>query len=329
MGLTPDCPPKWGYVDPDIIPPKPKFSCMSKHTTVRKGFGRFMLEWEPVTFEEKLSPYPPLPNAAYDFLSRNLSTTPPSTPSLDGAALVKEYILIQNAEDKRLIREGSTSLGELIAEKIDWSLKLYNGGELGISGTPSVCIAPWRRDLVTAIDNAKEVGQEPFEMCNKYQKRHIPWGRQWHYKIEIHALACSRSGSRQKILTNHGTPLSTTSTKAVRFEERDQGRVLNQDRRVWDKEFHEPTEEWKAIGRRGGWWKCRTGNCDGEANVPMVESNCRLCHRAKTEEEAAEARILNDATEKIRIQLWIEQCMKSQMEKDKAVVQAQMRHSLE
>jgi hypothetical protein len=43
---------KWGYADPEIIPLKPNFSRMSEHTTIHKGFGRFMLEREPANFEE-------------------------------------------------------------------------------------------------------------------------------------------------------------------------------------------------------------------------------------------------------------------------------------
>jgi hypothetical protein len=118
--------------------------------------------------------------------------------------------------------------------------------------------------------------------------------------------------------------------KAVRFEEREQGRILNPDRRTWDNEFHEPPDGWKAAGRRGGWWKCRTGNGEGEVDVSMAERQCRLCHRAKTEEEAAaEARIMDDAAEKMRIQNWIEQLMKTQMRKDKAIVQIRIRHGLE
>lgn len=50
----------------------------------------------------------------------------------------------------------------------------------------------------------------------------------------------------------------------------------NPDAPVWDLEFHDYSKKWRALGRRGGWWKCR----DGE-DATDVERECELCHDEK------------------------------------------------
>jgi hypothetical protein len=329
---------KWGYADPEIIPPKPIFSRMSEHTTVHKGFGRFMLEKESVVFEERVPFYPPLPNAAYNSLNKNTEPrgTPATTSSFDGAAFVKDYILKKNADDERLAREGLveeeiSSLGEQTAEKIDWTHRLYNGGGISVQSTPGFCVAYWRTDLVTAVDKAKGLSEEPFEMCNKCQQRHIAWGPSvaMHDRDTCHSRLPAWFPAEE-----FGEPWNAfkqITNKVVRFEEIEQGRLLDPNRRVWDKSFHEESDEWTALGRiKGGWWKCRTGDCEGDTDVPMAERRCRLCHRAKTEEEEAlDARIKRDAEDKIRIHNWIQRCMKIQMIKDRAIVEARIRHGLQ
>ena len=43
--------------------------------------------------------------------------------------------------------------------------------------------------------------------------------------------------------------------------------------RQWDKHWHEG-REWDAIGRKQGWWKCRTKENGGS----ILEDKCRFCH---------------------------------------------------
>jgi hypothetical protein len=324
---------KWGYTDPEIIPTRPKFSTMSEHTIVHKGFGRFMLEKEPVVFEERVPFYPPLPNAAYNFLNKNIepSGTSLTQPSFDGAAFVKDYILMKTAADTRQVREESTSLGEQTAEKINWTHRLYNGGEMSVQSIPGFCVAYWRKDLVTAVDNAKILGQEPFEMCNKCQKRHIAWGPPVAMHYRDTCLSQLPGWFPAEEFEEPWNAFKEIMNKVVRFAEIEQGRLLDPNRMVWDKAFHEESNEWTALGRiKGGWWKCRAGIGEGKADVPMAERRCKLCHRARTkEEEKLEPKIKSDAAEKIRIQTWIERCMEIQMMKDKAIVEARIRHGLQ
>jgi hypothetical protein len=324
---------KWGYADPGIILQRPIFSRMSEHTTVHKGFGRFMLEREPVVFEERVPFYPPLPNAAYNFLNKNVEPrgTPVIKSSFDGAALVKDYMLKKNADEEGLVRGESPSLGEQTAEKIDWTHRLYNGGEMSVQSIPGFCVAYWRTDLVTAVDKAKRLGEEPFEMCNKCKKRHIAWGPSVAMHDRDTCLSRLPAWFPAEEFDEPWNAFRQIINKMVRFEEIEQGRLLDPNRMVWDKSFHEESAEWTALGRiKGGWWKCRSGNSEGETEVPIAERRCRLCHRAKTkEEEALEARIRSEAAEKIRIRIWIERCMEIQMMKDRAIVEGRIRHGLQ
>lgn len=56
---------------------------------------------------------------------------------------------------------------------------------------------------------------------------------------------------------------------------------LNPDAPVWDLQYHDYNKKWKAMGRRGGWWKCR----DGE-RATDVERDCELCHDPKERAKA-------------------------------------------
>jgi hypothetical protein len=47
---------------------------------------------------------------------------------------------------------------------------------------------------------------------------------------------------------------------------------------AWDLHFHENSNIWKAIGRTGGWWHCRSGE-----DATDVEKKCDVCHKAEPE----------------------------------------------
>lgn len=49
----------------------------------------------------------------------------------------------------------------------------------------------------------------------------------------------------------------------------------------WDLEFHDDAKKWRAIGKRGGWWKCRSGK-----DASDVEKQCSLCHSDEKKEAA-------------------------------------------
>jgi hypothetical protein len=47
----------------------------------------------------------------------------------------------------------------------------------------------------------------------------------------------------------------------------------NPDEPAWDLQFHEYSSKWRALGKRGGWWKCRNGE-----DATEVERDCHICH---------------------------------------------------
>jgi hypothetical protein len=323
---------KWGYSDPKIMLPKPMCSAMSERTTVHKGFGRFMTEKEHVVFEERVPIYPPLPNAAYNFVNKHIEPrgTPVIRPSFDGAAFVKDYILEKNAEEGKPVESQPINFAEQTAEKINWTHRLYNDEEMFVQNIPDFCMAFWRNDLVTAIKDAPSLSHDPFEMCNKCHKRHIAWGPPRAMHGRDTCLSRLPAWFPAEEFDEPWNAFIQIINKMVELEEIEQGRQLDPNRMAWDKSFHVASKEWKLPNRiNGGWWKCRTGNEEGETDVPMAEGRCRLCHRDKTREEAIEANSKQNAAEKMRIHSWIERCMQIQMMKDRAIVEARIRNGME
>jgi hypothetical protein len=305
-------------------PPVPVFSCFSENTVVHKGFGRYLLEKEPVTFEERTRAFPPLPNAAYEQLKNNIlrSSPPRFTPTLDGAAFVKEYLLEKRAEDEKaheeeLFKRKSPTLGELAAQKIDWQRALHNGGELGQSVPADTTNTTWRKDFVTAIDNAKSVGQEPFSLCGKCGQRHIPWGPTVTLQDRDTCLSMLPRWFPAEKFDKPWNTFIEIINYTLKDDEKEQ---------KWDKEFHEPTREWVAVGRYGGWWKCRSG-FDTKEPISKPERECRLCHRPRTQDEQDREKLIQMAAErKIETLKWIKHCMKVEMKKDRAFVEARIRY---
>lgn len=119
--------------------------------------------------------------------------------------------------------------------------------------------------------------------------------------------------------------------------------------KAWDHQYHEKSDEWRAVGRHGGFWTCRLGSED--PNVPDIEKNCSVCSAYRLELQAQ--RDIRDAgmTEyerrrfaKEREEGWtpyrIEQTLKGhrrfldryakrQMEKDKQAVLERMKFEKE
>jgi hypothetical protein len=94
---------------------------------------------------------------------------------------------------------------------------------------------------------------------------------------------------------------------------------------AWKMEYHDPSPEWRAVGRSGGWWKCRIEPEDGESNVPSVEKNCRVCHRRKADDDELPARSTETLIEKKkRMEEFIDKHMKEAMLKDRAYVRARI-----
>ena len=94
---------------------------------------------------------------------------------------------------------------------------------------------------------------------------------------------------------------------------------------TWKMEYHDPSPEWKAVGRSGGWWECRIEPEEGQSNVPSVERNCQVCHRRKADDDKLPAKRDETLAERKKaIEEWIDKHMKQGMVKDKAYVRARI-----
>jgi hypothetical protein len=99
----------------------------------------------------------------------------------------------------------------------------------------------------------------------------------------------------------------------------------------WDLEYHEPTPEWRAVGRYGGWWRCRTNPNDGDPYAPQVERNCAVCKvRVEAEPDASITRSDKEVLleKKKRREDWISQHMKLVMGRDRAFAEAEIRRTM-
>jgi hypothetical protein len=304
------------------------------YTFIMKGFGNFKLEKETKSSEENTPCFPPLSNAAYDYLnlSGHIDRSKPAgfTPQLDGATFVKEYIEKNWADEQRIHNnkpdEESPSHGELVATQTNWTHKLYDPEE-GPSAYPPTSIRPFKPDFIKDIDKAIQLGAEPYEMCSKCGERHIAWGPPISMQERDTCLSMLPEWFPKEKFQHPWQSFIELMNNVVRYSEREQGRVLNADRKTWDKEWHEATPEWRAVGRYGGWWRCRSGLEDGQENVPSPEKNCKVCHREKTQEELElDKRIQKDEEKKLAAHRFIEEWIQTQMEKDKAFVKARIQH---
>lgn len=319
---------KWGHADCSQNPkPEPEPSHHSEYTIVHKAFGRFILPKEPVMLQETFSVFPPLPNAAYDTMNNpiNRSRTLTFTPQLDGAAFVKEYMLEKAREDEEQAEQDSQSLGETTAQNVDWNRTLYDSEDLATS-TALGPIADCRQDFVTVIDKASMAGKEPFSMCTKCDKRHIPWGPPLAMQDLDPCLSMLPRWFPAEDFEHPWNAFIELINHTVKDAEKERGLIRDPNRVSWDKEYHEPSREWRAVGRRGGWWKCRSGNEQINVHIPQVEKDCKLCHRPKTQEKDREARTQHNAKRKLAVQQWIEHCMAVEMRKDRAFVEARIRY---
>jgi hypothetical protein len=91
---------------------------------------------------------------------------------------------------------------------------------------------------------------------------------------------------------------------------------------LWDKEYHDEHPKWRTIGRRHGWWKCRSGPHASEA-----ERTCELCHKPKPSEDPTSATpgTVPIADRKKELTDWIAEQMRNIGLDDKALAKEMIR----
>lgn len=187
------------------------------------------------------------------------------------------------------------------------------------------------------------------EFCTKCQKRHIKPGTPETLDARDTCRSMLPDWFPKERYEKPWDAFTDLISKYVRASQILEEKEANPETKIpWDKEYHDPSPEWKEVGRFGGWWKCRIevedeeggegtegpegpeGGEGGEgeavkSDVPAIERNCRLCHRRKAENDRlATKKVESLAEKKQSIEDWINKHMKKEMLKDKAYVKARL-----
>lgn len=287
--------------------------------------------------------FPPLSNKAYDD-SAHPFTRNSFKPSLDGLAFIKEQLHQQKSQngEKCSTSPDTKNFGEKVAQNISWNRPYYNGGEMGLPTTSG--LSPESRATQSSsrsqnvsrhpestrqifVDMINDKGEEGFQLCSRCMKRHIPFGLPLTLHDRDTCVSQLPEWFPKDRFDKPWERYTDLVNESVKLEEIKQGRRRDPMKPVWDKEYHSPTQAWRDVCRYGGWWKCRTGKKPGETNVPFVEMACRWCHAPKSpstkalhQEKEMEKEEYNRT--KQNVPTFIKDCVKKQMKKDRAFVEA-------
>jgi hypothetical protein len=246
----------------------------------------------------------------------------------------------------------SQTEGEEIADTIDWS---RSGWGVSVPGATSFYPAlEQRADFIKAIDDIAKTSLQgirrdfphllippatdpdvsnpdslKLQYCKKCGKNHIPPGS----PITLPDRdTCGAFLPDWFPTQNYEKPWETFRSlynEIITCEEMERG--FNYGGRtpagkpVWDKEYHDEHPKWRAMGRRHGWWKCRSGP---DATEP--ERTCELCHKPKPNETAESATAAGPGTvpivdRKKELTNWIAEQMKAIGLDDKAMAEEMIR----
>jgi hypothetical protein len=248
----------------------------------------------------------------------------------------------------------SQTEGEKMADTIDWN---RSGWGISVPGATASFYPPTeqRADFIKAIDDIAKSSLQGFrhdyphllippatdpailvpdsvklQYCKKCRKNHIPPGS----PITLPDRdTCGAFLPDWFPTQNYQKPWETFRSiynEIIICEETERG--FNHSGRnqlgkpVWDKEYHDEHPKWRTIGRRHGWWKCRSGP---HASEP--ERTCELCHTPRpTEIEKETATAAGPGTvpiidRKKELTDWIAEQMKAIGLDDRAMAEEMIR----
>lgn len=228
------------------------------------------------------------------------------------------------------------TLGEVLAEPIDWNYPLYDEGpgwEPGFDATRRLndVEGPLEQNDANRKTFIRRVNQEVtcLSLCIKCNYRHIVDGP------PVALPFTDRCGSKLPDWVTAGKEIDGAwewfqdcINDLVRIDEIKKGHhyLRDPDRpHKWDKMWHDADLEWTVYGRRSGWWRCRKEG-EGE-NVLPPEKTCKICHREPPEGAKKKQHVLTLDEQKKDIEDMMKRYMRVAMERDKAFVmkrQAQM-----
>lgn len=304
--------------------------------------------------------FPPLSNLAYETSYDHYKIArAPFEPSLNGLEHIKAQL--QRHEFKKDNMNSTVPSEKIIIEKlagnIDWNRAFHPGQIAFPFGKPSKqilstisgnsravgsqlnieqqdelsrhqnstgTIAITRQPFTDVVD---ENSNEVFEYCGDCKQIHIPWGPPITLQDRDTCLSQIPEWFPSHMYDRPWDWFRDLINQVVIIEEIEQGRRLDPMRPTWNKQYHSPTVAWHKLGRYGGWWKCRTGKELGQKNVPLEEISCQLCHAPKSSpEKVRDLGVAMQQEQYLRMMLgvpeFIEECLKIQMRKDRAYVEA-------
>jgi hypothetical protein len=172
---------------------------------------------------------------------------------------------------------GAKTRGELLAETINFNRATWVMTSPGVSG-PIYPPEEQRADFIANIDTNKA----EFEYCSKCKTKHIPPGAPITLQDRDTCGSYLPEWFPTEEFDQPWSAFTRLMNDMVYLEEIGQGHGHrpNPDVPEWNLHFHDYSSRWRAIGKRGGWWKCR----DGE-DATDVERDCQVCHNKMIEGE--------------------------------------------
>lgn len=170
------------------------------------------------------------------------------------------------------------------------------------------------------------VSSDSLEFCTKCQKRHIKQGPPVTLDDRDTCRSMLPDWFPKERFERPWDVFTDLINRYVKASQMLEGTEDNPETKVpWNKEYHDPSPEWKEVGRFGGWWKCRIQGEEGESEVPIIEKNCQLCHRRKAANDRLLEKRVETPMEKMQsIEDWIGKYMKEEMVRDRAYVKARL-----
>jgi hypothetical protein len=214
-------------------------------------------------------------------------------------------------------KDGLT-VGEKLANTINWDRPTWVITAPGVSGNiyPP---AEMRDDFINNINSGAKM-----LYCKKCKKNHIPPGPPITLQDRDTCYALLPEWFPTERVEKPWDAFTQLFNEIIVLDEMSMGFTHRPDpsKPEWNSEFHDRHPKWGQIGRREGWWKCRSG-----PDADPVERTCKLCHRVKSpEEEAAAAqRRIPIADRKAPLVEFIKEKIRDGDLKDRAVVEERAR----
>jgi len=161
------------------------------------------------------------------------------------------------------------SEGEKLARTINFQRTPWVTTTPGVSGEIYTA-EEQRKDFV---DNVNKSGSQ-LGYCSKCMKRHIPPGPPITLADRDTCGADLPEWFPSHLVDKPWDTFTAMMNELIELEELTADPIKGDPNKPpWDFEYHDADEKWAAVGRREGWWKCRSG-----PEAPMVEQTCTLCH---------------------------------------------------